>query len=739
MLKLKNVSKFYYSNGLVASGFSKINLDLNIGEFVVITGESGSGKSTLLNVISGLDTYEEGEMYINGEETSYYSENDFEEYRKKYVANIFQNFNLINSYTVYQNIELIYILNNLNNSEMPSKIDDLINEVGLSKYKNTKVSKLSGGQKQRVAIARALAKDTPIIVADEPTGNLDSRSAKEIIKLLYEISKNKLVIIVTHNYEQVEEYATRKIRMHDGKILEDRVIVKQKNIKYEEKEYGNANFIDRFKLAFRNTFNILPKFLLLLGVYLLLSLAVMGEYSSNLKSDYDTSLFGFNNFFHNTDDKRIVVKKKDNSLIEESDIEKIESIDTIDYVVLNDVLLDTDINLEGDGDVYLYGKLESIDYYKGDLDYGVMPKEDNEIIISLYKDYYIKDVESLINKEFKIYNSERGGELLFYKLKVSGVKIVDNMNSFDSVVKIYGTKGLLDDCNKGINRNYSDMDITIHKSTFKTENGYSRLEIMPSKKVSKGKAIVSEDVLYVCNNYNCINNNLKIDIHNIYFNSSLDLKISNTFNKKNIESRTGYKDFDMYSNYIFINDDEYYSLFDKGPYQVSAFLSDVKKAKNTTERLENMGFETLRIKDNLVDLEEELRVFINLFKIIFIVIVLVALFFISYFVIKIILKSRNSYYSIVRMLGASKTDVKSLINIELNLVLNIAYLLIITCVILVTTKVLNIEFVKDLVTYLKFTDYVILYVILFIMSFLIARRYSRALFKKSAMNAYKEV
>ena len=131
MLKLKNVSKFYYSNGLVASGFSKINLDLNIGEFVVITGESGSGKSTLLNVISGLDTYEEGEMYINGEETSYYSENDFEEYRKKYVANIFQNFNLINSYTVYQNIELIYILNNLNNSEMPSKIDDLINEVGL--------------------------------------------------------------------------------------------------------------------------------------------------------------------------------------------------------------------------------------------------------------------------------------------------------------------------------------------------------------------------------------------------------------------------------------------------------------------------------------------------------------------------------------------------------------------------------------------------------------------------------
>ena len=129
MLRLKNVSKFYYNKGVVASGFSKINLNLNMGEFVVITGESGSGKSTLLNVISGLDSYEEGEMYINGEETSYYSDNDFEEYRKKYIANIFQNFNLVNSYTVYQNIELIYLVNNLDNTNMKEEINALIDKV----------------------------------------------------------------------------------------------------------------------------------------------------------------------------------------------------------------------------------------------------------------------------------------------------------------------------------------------------------------------------------------------------------------------------------------------------------------------------------------------------------------------------------------------------------------------------------------------------------------------------------
>ena len=105
MLKLSNVSKFYYSKGVIAAGFSKVNLEFKIGEFVAITGESGSGKSTLLNVISGLDTYEEGEMYINGEETSHYSEKDFENFRRKYISNIFQTFNLINSYTVYQNIK----------------------------------------------------------------------------------------------------------------------------------------------------------------------------------------------------------------------------------------------------------------------------------------------------------------------------------------------------------------------------------------------------------------------------------------------------------------------------------------------------------------------------------------------------------------------------------------------------------------------------------------------------------
>ena len=198
VIKLKNVSKYYYSKGVIAPGFTKVSLNFNLGEFVAITGESGSGKSTLINVISGLDSYEDGEMYINGKETSHYISKDWEIYRKKYIGNIYQNFNLINSYTVYQNIDLVLTLNGASPGFRRKKVLDLIKKVGLTKFKNTKVSKLSGGQKQRVSIARALAKDVPIIVADEPTGNLDKKSSESIIKLLSEVAKDKLVIIVTH-------------------------------------------------------------------------------------------------------------------------------------------------------------------------------------------------------------------------------------------------------------------------------------------------------------------------------------------------------------------------------------------------------------------------------------------------------------------------------------------------------------------------------------------------------------
>ena len=276
MIRLKNVSKYYYSKGIIASGISRVNLDLDAGEFVVITGESGSGKSTLLNVISGLDTYEEGEMYIEGKETSHYTASDFESYRQQYISCIFQSFNLVSSYTVYQNVALAMQIDGCEPSAIRSRVNDIIKKVGLYEFRNRKVSKLSGGQKQRVAIARALAKDTKILVADEPTGNLDSESAEGIVELLTDIASDKLVIVVTHNYEQFRDHATRIIKMHDGKIVEDTGAASVQTADETAPVYGHRSsraehrdrakkdsitFGTQLKLGIRNTFNLPAKFL----------------------------------------------------------------------------------------------------------------------------------------------------------------------------------------------------------------------------------------------------------------------------------------------------------------------------------------------------------------------------------------------------------------------------------------------------------------------------------------------
>ncbi len=219
-LSLRNVGKIYVSESSVAVGIRGVSLDFELGEFVAITGKSGSGKSTLLNVISGMDSYEEGELLIEESPTSHYIERDWELFREKYISFVFQDYNIIESFTVLQNVELA-LLHIEDRKERRRRALSLLDRVGLISHLRHKGSRLSGGQKQRVVIARALAKDSPILLADEPTGNLDSESAKEIVSLLHEISKEKLVIVVTHNFDQLEGYATRHIRVFDGAIERD--------------------------------------------------------------------------------------------------------------------------------------------------------------------------------------------------------------------------------------------------------------------------------------------------------------------------------------------------------------------------------------------------------------------------------------------------------------------------------------------------------------------------------------
>lgn len=220
-IKVQNISKYYYSETAVTQALQGINLEFRMGEFVAITGESGSGKSTLLRIISGMDTFDDGELYVDGQPTFQYDEDDWEEYRRTKIGFVFQDYSLIGHYTAKENIVSALLIMGVPEKEAGDKAIHYLERVGLSAQRDQRASKLSSGQKQRLSIARALAKDTDIIVADEPTGNLDSETGAQIVKLLRDLSQDHLVIMVTHNYEQVEKYVTRKVRLHDGSLILD--------------------------------------------------------------------------------------------------------------------------------------------------------------------------------------------------------------------------------------------------------------------------------------------------------------------------------------------------------------------------------------------------------------------------------------------------------------------------------------------------------------------------------------
>lgn len=232
-IKLKDISKIYANENNSVVGIRKINLSFEKGEFVAITGKSGSGKTTLLNVIGGLDEFDEGELYFEGNPTSHFTKSEWESYSSKNISFIFQNYNILESFTVLENIE--FALTTIKDTKIrKERAKEIAKKVGLFERLNIKGSKLSGGEKQRTVIARAIAKDSPIILADEPTGNLDSKNAQSILRLLKEISEDKLVIVVTHNYEDIREYATRHIRIFDGQICNDNTFIEVDASDYKE-------------------------------------------------------------------------------------------------------------------------------------------------------------------------------------------------------------------------------------------------------------------------------------------------------------------------------------------------------------------------------------------------------------------------------------------------------------------------------------------------------------------------
>ncbi|PIH06128.1 ABC transporter ATP-binding protein/permease [Clostridium combesii] len=304
MLQIKDLKKVYTTGEFEQTALDGVSIDFRQSEFVAILGPSGSGKTTLLNMLGGLDQYDSGNMIINGLSTKKFGESDWDTYRNNSVGFIFQSYNLIPHLSIVDNVEMGMTLSGVPKSEKRQKATYVLEKVGLGNHIHKKPNQLSGGQMQRVAIARALANDPEIILADEPTGALDTQTSEQIMDLIKEIAKDKLVIMVTHNPELAEEYADRIVSFSDGKIVSDtNPFVSENNSNDYKPKKTSMNFLTALKLSgnnivtkkWRTALTAFASSIGIIGVALVLSLSngfnkQINEFEKDSLSNYPISI-----------------------------------------------------------------------------------------------------------------------------------------------------------------------------------------------------------------------------------------------------------------------------------------------------------------------------------------------------------------------------------------------------------------------------------------------------------------
>jgi len=287
MLQIKDIHKEYKTGSLIQKALDGVSLNLRDNEFVAILGPSGSGKTTLLNIIGGLDRYDSGDLIINGVSTKRYKDRDWDSYRNHTIGFVFQSYNLIPHQTVLSNVELALTISGISGRERKQRALDALDKVGLREQAHKKPNQMSGGQMQRVAIARALVNDPDILLADEPTGALDTETSIQVMNLLKEVAKDRLVVMVTHNPELAEEYATRIVRVKDGHIIGDSDPFEPEKsanaLEPVHKNLGKAsmNFFTALVLSFNNLWTKKARTILvafagsigIIGIALILSLS----------------------------------------------------------------------------------------------------------------------------------------------------------------------------------------------------------------------------------------------------------------------------------------------------------------------------------------------------------------------------------------------------------------------------------------------------------------------------------
>lgn len=438
LLEAKNINKYYkLKDGEKFHVLDNINLAFNTGELVAIIGESGSGKSTLMNLIGGLDSDYTGELFVNGKDIRNLRRKELARYRKNQVGFIFQSFNLIGHLSVLDNVTIAMTLSNVRKKERIKHAKEILTELGLEKHINKKPNQLSGGQKQRVAIARALINDPEIIIADEPTGSLDSKTTMQVLEIMKDIAKRgKLVIMVTHS-EKVASASSRIVKISDGKIIDNKEMLKLEKINIIEektnldKRQQNLNIISSIKLALINmkekfSRNILVSIGSSIGIMSIILMLSLGNgvktYFNNTMSSYVNPLVIEVNM-PSQDDETVdldvaTIQKPDvntQKSFEETDIDNLSKIKNVSSVERGYSIISSGANsliYNGKGNNLMRIATISSNITASNVERGALPKEGEILINKAISDKLGEDIigqkvnlrmlvnQKILNKEF---------------------------------------------------------------------------------------------------------------------------------------------------------------------------------------------------------------------------------------------------------------------------------------------------------------------------------------------------
>ena len=725
MLELEHVSKYYNNNGVTSKGLDDISLKFERGEIVAITGESGSGKSTLLNVISRLDTFDEGEIYYKGNETSYFNVKDMDQFRKNKIGFIFQNYNIIDSYTVLDNVMLPLLINGVPRNEAKKRALELIEEVGLKDRSKNRGTELSGGEKQRCVIARSLALDSEILACDEPTGNLDQKTGKEIIDLIKRIGEGKLVLIVTHNFDEVKDIATRKIKLHDGKIVEDEIYQKKEEDKPEviDLDYVKVPFKVNLKIALRNLVATPKKTILSALIFIAISLFALFlfqiVYESATKVDFSSSSFGY------TSSDKLFVYDKENKALDKDSLSKISN-----YQVYNAFYENKMITLQSESynekeDRYITnvnGYYES--NVNGELKYGTnATKEDefvlyvNENSLSTYKvgDKYTISTESraCIDNLASEYLNKKEMTFTLVGIGVSKYASSTLITSNDLIEQYARYYALSSSYGDYFGDNYTSIDAVLDNGT--------------NTNVIFDYSVETQILNYDASTFN--NSYFKYYKYNLFETSDIvnNGKTTETKDLKDFSSNT-------INNVIVIGYDiKNYTT--KTVFEASLY-GNTSSIKSELDKLGYKYYTPTEYEqtDAVTNFVKKLTAYV-------IVgmsgLTLIAVYFITYALLKKVYESKSASYTIFRTLGVTAQDMKKIVKSEM-IIQSLASTIIVYILFLILGKILRNNSFFSLFASISIPVTIIYFVLTVLMGLLLANRFNKKLFKKSVRESLKE-